>query len=149
MRAASRRRQYAPGNRSHSFLTAFYKPLREFGRGGNQEALNCEIVANWAVALPPVNEQWVICDFLKSETDRLREAQAAIGRQIENLREYRRCLIADVVTGKLDVREAGARLPAESSDDEPFDGNEASTEDAEAEDRGDDATEEAAAALDE
>ena len=39
---------------------------------------------------------------------------AAIGRarrQIELLREYRTRLIADVVTGKLDVREAAASLP--------------------------------------
>ena len=32
-------------------------------------------------------------------------------RQIELLREYRTRLIADVVTGKLDVREAAASLP--------------------------------------
>ena len=34
-----------------------------------------------------------------------------IEREIELLREYRTRLIADVVTGKLDVREAAARLP--------------------------------------
>ena len=32
-------------------------------------------------------------------------------RQIELLREYRTRLIADVVTGKLDVRDAAASLP--------------------------------------
>jgi len=32
-------------------------------------------------------------------------------REIELLREYRTRLIADVVTGKLDVRDAAARLP--------------------------------------
>ena len=32
-------------------------------------------------------------------------------RQIDLLREYRTRLIADVVTGKLDVREAAAALP--------------------------------------
>ena len=32
-------------------------------------------------------------------------------RQIELLREYRTRLIADVVTGKLDVRETAANLP--------------------------------------
>ena len=32
-------------------------------------------------------------------------------REIDLLREYRTRLIADVVTGKLDVREAAARLP--------------------------------------
>jgi type I restriction enzyme S subunit len=36
-------------------------------------------------------------------------------RGIDLLREYRTRLIADVVTGKLDVREAAARLPAEAA----------------------------------
>ena len=35
-------------------------------------------------------------------------------REIELLREYRTRLVADVVTGQLDVREAAMRLPAES-----------------------------------
>ena len=37
--------------------------------------------------------------------------RATAQRQIELLREYRTRLIADVVTGKLDVREAAANLP--------------------------------------
>jgi type I restriction enzyme, S subunit len=44
------------------------------------------------------------------------EVNATIGRaqrKISLLREYRTRLIADVVTGKLDVREAAARLPEE------------------------------------
>ena len=35
-------------------------------------------------------------------------------REISLLREYRTRLIADVVTGKLDVREAAVRLPDEA-----------------------------------
>ena len=42
-------------------------------------------------------------------------------REIELLREYRTRLIADVVTGKLDVREAAARLPQEAAPDMPED----------------------------
>ena len=37
----------------------------------------------------------------------------AVQREIDLLREYRTRLIADVVTGKLDVREAAAELPEE------------------------------------
>ena len=37
-------------------------------------------------------------------------------RQIELLREYRTRLIADVVTGKVDVREAAVQLPDETDD---------------------------------
>jgi type I restriction enzyme S subunit len=42
-------------------------------------------------------------------------------REIELLREYRTRLIADVVTGKLDVREAAAALPDEAHEPEPLD----------------------------
>ena len=37
-------------------------------------------------------------------------------RQIELVEEYRTRLIADVVTGKLDVREAAAKLPDKADD---------------------------------
>ncbi len=40
-------------------------------------------------------------------------------QQVALLREYRTRLIADVVTGKLDVREAAARLPDEPEEPEP------------------------------
>ena len=36
------------------------------------------------------------------------------------MQEYRTRLISDVVTGKLDVREAAARLPDETAEEEPF-----------------------------
>ena len=49
-------------------------------------------------------------------------------RQIELLREYSTRLIADVVTGKLDVREAAARLPDEVEEPEPLDETDALTE---------------------
>ena len=41
-------------------------------------------------------------------------------RQIKLMEEYRTRLIADVVTGKLDVREASAQLPDEDGDQDPI-----------------------------
>jgi type I restriction enzyme S subunit len=41
--------------------------------------------------------------------------------EIQLLREYRTRLIAEVVTGKLDVREAAAQLPDEPDEPEPAD----------------------------
>lgn len=41
-------------------------------------------------------------------------ATTRLEREIDLLREYRTRLVADVVTGKLDVREAAARLPDEA-----------------------------------
>jgi type I restriction enzyme S subunit len=103
------------------FLTAFYPTFREFGRGGNQEALNCEIVANWRISIPPEDEQEAICEYLRSALAGLREADKRIGRELDLLHEYRTRLITDVVTGKLDVREAVARLPDEAEELEQLD----------------------------
>ena len=47
-------------------------------------------------------------------------AEESARREIALLREYRTRLIADVVTGKLDVREAAARLPDEVEEPEPL-----------------------------
>jgi type I restriction enzyme S subunit len=49
-----------------------------------------------------------------SETISLDDAVSRLEREITLLREYRTRLVADVVTGKLDVRAAAAALPDEA-----------------------------------
>lgn len=64
---------------------------------------------------PPVEEQAEIVDRLVESTSGLDLTSSRLEREIELLREYRTRLVADVVTGKLDVREAAARLPDEAA----------------------------------
>ena len=61
--------------------------------------------------LPPLAEQAAIVDYLDKATDELDAAVDRARRQIELIEEYRTRLIADVVTGKLDVREMAQELP--------------------------------------
>ncbi|WIM10534.1 restriction endonuclease subunit S [Enhydrobacter sp.] len=61
--------------------------------------------------VPPPAEQAAIIRFLDEATSSLRAAIDRARREIDLLREYRVGLIADIVTGKLDVREAAAKLP--------------------------------------
>ncbi len=72
------------------------------------------------IVLPPVAEQEAIVSAFKKATVTLAGAIASAHREIALLQEYRTRLIADVVTGKLDVRKAAAELPEEdvSGDDE-------------------------------
>ena len=58
---------------------------------------------------PPPDEQGCIVRYLDKATAAIATDRAH--RQIDLLREYRTRLIADVVTGKIDVREEEARLP--------------------------------------
>ncbi|GIX00844.1 MAG: hypothetical protein KatS3mg111_4176 [Pirellulaceae bacterium] len=62
---------------------------------------------------PPLPEQTAIVEYLDEQTGKLDRAVDAARREIELLKEFRTRLIADVVTGKLDVREVAARLPEE------------------------------------
>ena len=62
--------------------------------------------------VPPVAEQVSIVDNLSRMTGKLDATIARTRRQINLMNEYRTRLIADVVTGQLDVREAAAQLPA-------------------------------------
>ena len=81
-----------------------------------QPHLNAEELGSASVLLPPFREQTAIVEFLDKATADIDAAIVRTHRQIELLEEYRTRLIADVVTGKLDVREAAARLPNEPGD---------------------------------
>lgn len=69
------------------------------------------------VAIPSFTEQVAIVAHLDKLTSDIDAAIAHTRREIELLEEYRTRLIADVVTGKLDVREAAANLPDVNLDD--------------------------------
>lgn len=69
------------------------------------------------IPIPPEVEQTTIVAHLDKLTSDIDEAIAHTRREIELLEEYRTRLIADVVTGKLDVREAAASLPDVNLDD--------------------------------
>lgn len=70
---------------------------------------------------PSLAEQQAILDAIKKATAELERAMQTAEREISLLREYRTRLIADVVTGKLDVREAAAKLPDELEEIETLD----------------------------
>ena len=90
-----------------------------------------------AISVAPVSEQVAIVEYFTEKTAPLRVAITRTEREIALMQEYRTRLTADIVTGKLDVREAAAKLPDLPSDpagealtDEALDDSE--TEDAEA-----------------
>ena len=70
---------------------------------------------------PPPDEQGCIVRYLDKTTDDIDTVVARGRQEIDLLREYRTRLITDVVTGKLDVRSAAARLPDEIKEPEPLD----------------------------
>ena len=93
--------------------------LNQYSIAAAQPGLAVERVLNlWLPVLDP-QEQAVIAAHIEKQTAGSNVSIAFARRKIDLLREYHTCLIADVVTGKLDVREAVGRLPDEDEDEEP------------------------------
>lgn len=82
--------------------------------GVTRYGLSHGAVQNVAIPLPPPNEQAAIVEVLDHELAGVQAAISRLEREIELLREYRTRLVTDVVTGKLDVREAALHLPEEA-----------------------------------
>ena len=61
--------------------------------------------------VPSITEQAAIAEYLDKETTNINIALNNTRREIELLQEYRTVLIADVVSGKVDVRDVAANLP--------------------------------------
>ena len=85
--------------------------LISLGYGGGQPNLSQDLLKAIRVPIPPLSEQRSIVAHLDKATASIDVAIDRTRRQIELMEEYRTRLISDVVTGKLDVREAAAQLP--------------------------------------
>jgi type I restriction enzyme S subunit len=93
--------------------------------GATRQRINLQASAARPVLVPPKDEQREIIAEVHGSTCEVETTIATIGREIAFLREFRTRLIADVVTGKLDVRGAAAALPEITKTeriDEPIDG---------------------------
>ncbi len=75
--------------------------------------VNREAIANCLLWYPGVQEQELILELIVRASAPIDTTITRYEREIELLREYRTRLTADVVTGKLDVRETAAQLPDE------------------------------------
>lgn len=79
--------------------------------------------------VPPANEQVAIVDYIKETLPRYDVAINKLSAEVETLEEYKAKLIADVVTGKIDVRDI--EIPDYEFIDEDADSDSDSDEDAE------------------
>ena len=95
------------------FLTGAYGQLRAIsdGSGSTKGALTCADLKHFKAAIPPRSEQDMLVGAVGESVGRIDAGIGGTERQIDLIREYRTRLIADVVTGKLDVRQTAANLP--------------------------------------
>jgi type I restriction enzyme S subunit len=76
-----------------------------------QANLSLANLGRTVIPLPPLHLQDEILKAISEDIGGIRASISAVVREISLLREYRTRLIIEVVTGKLDVREAAAHLP--------------------------------------
>ena len=96
----------------HSVLDWYFQnQLMCRGTGSTALGIKASKLPQLKILCPPLNEQHAILGQIAKVQGRIDLERKAVARQVELLNEYRTRLIADVVTGKLDVREAAAELP--------------------------------------
>ena len=108
-------------------LPAYMGEVDKYSRGivKDRNRLYWENFKQIPSCYPPYIEQVAIADAIARMTAGIEAASDRVRREIAPFMEYRTRLIADVVTGKLDVREVAARLPEEAEELEPLDEAEA------------------------
>jgi type I restriction enzyme S subunit len=94
--------------------------------GGTKQGLSLDDVKNYVVLLPPLDDQARLVTRIENTSSSVDRSIRNVRREIGLLREYHAGLIADLVTGKVDVRQAAARLPEDV--EEPDEGDELDTE---------------------
>ncbi len=132
VRAMDRNRDYP---RFFFYQLQLAAGLGVFTADGNENTiphLTNEKLRRHRFAFPPIDEQQCIADNLDAELEGANQIIDRLDREILLLREYRTRLVADVVTGKLDVRATAARLPLESATDDEADDPELIDEETEA-----------------
>lgn len=79
--------------------------------GATRQRVNLQSTAERSIALPTLTEQRQIVDYLNGVNAHFQPLFETVEHEITLLQEFRARLIADVVTGKLDVRSGAGNLP--------------------------------------
>ena len=123
-------------------MLAFRKLYKAITNGVRQ---NTSDFRSWSkagdiiIALPPLDEQHAIADYIDARCDETDEMIITIKSEIALITEYRTRLISDVVTGKVDVRDVVIPdFTAEKIIEENIDTDEEETPDEEVEENADD-----------
>ena len=75
------------------------------------ESLRRPVLRSFPVAVPTYAEQLKLVDHIEAEVEVTQASAHVMSREINLLQEFRTRLVADVVTGQVDVRAVAATLP--------------------------------------
>ena len=112
-------------------LRAMRPEFRRLMHGSTHNTIYMPTLHAFRMPLPPRDEQSALVRHLDEATSTLDSAIDTASRETELIEAYRITLVADVVTGKVDVRDAAAHLPNEIDEELALDDIESLVEDEE------------------
>ncbi|MFV8378828.1 restriction endonuclease subunit S [Flavobacterium sp. LB3R33] len=89
----------------YQYTRQFGLELKKYAKGLKVFRFNTTDLKQIFIAIPSIEEQIQIADFLDRETIRLDSLISKSKQEIGLLKEYKTALISEVVTGKIDVRD--------------------------------------------
>lgn len=88
----------------------------QYVKGAAQPGLNLEHVRIFQIPFPPIAEQAAIAEYVEGQLETFDMSISRLMDEIKMMLEYHTRLIADVVTGAVDVRAAAQALPVQPID---------------------------------
>lgn len=84
-------------------LIGAYDAIRSEAAGSGQPNLSATLIGNFHIALPPIEEQVLIVEYIKDRTVEIKSTIHKAEKLLEKLTEYKKSLIYEAVTGKMEV----------------------------------------------
>lgn len=84
-------------------LIGAYDAIRSEAAGSGQPNLSATLIGNFHIALPPIEEQGLIVEYIKDRTVEIKSTIHKAEKLLEKLTEYKKSLIYEAVTGKMEV----------------------------------------------
>ena len=84
-------------------LIGAYDAIRSEAAGSGQPNLSATLIGNFHIALPPIEEQVLIVEYIKDRTVEIKSTIHKAEKLLEKLTEYKKSLIYEAVTGKKEV----------------------------------------------
>lgn len=84
-------------------LIGAYDAIRSEAAGSGQPNLSATLIGNFHIALPPTEEQGLIVEYIKDRTVEIKSTIHKAEKLLEKLTEYKKSLIYEAVTGKMEV----------------------------------------------
>lgn len=79
--------------------------LNQYSESAAQPGLSVERIKQLVIPVPSISEQQEIADYLDNMTSKIDATIQELKTQIEDLRQYKKSVISEAVTGKVDLRD--------------------------------------------